>query len=472
MAEEWNLELPEDRLHELVEDKAKELLERYIDGNRAIKALSRLNENTYHLPDDKLMEWASEGFSQANTSAPIVGRIKAVPLTVMHVEEDLYSRLWNIRWNVLTHDFVVDATEITPRGERSLNFDDAVTRMMSDFKSSGMYSGVNRGDLTDYLTFIGRQNQFNPVLDLLKRGDKWDGHDRIPDLYDLLNIGGDPLSQTLVKLWLYQAIAMLYNSDTEPLRPEGVLVLLGKQNQRKSTFVEHLALNDMGLDFYGELPIKVDDRDAMRRITGHWIVEIGEIDQLRFQEVEAVRQFLTLTKDSFRAPYARSDTVSPRRTSFIATANSKDYLRDVTGNRRFWTVELDDKGIDYQSICDFDFLQLWKQIFSEVDAMSYKQRGECFRLTGFDLDALNLRNTKYRRPIDAETEVQDILALAKKKGCEFKLMTITDFKKYWNDEIGRYSGKAIGAALTAAGVEQDKTTGGARVRMLPVNPNP
>ena len=74
-------------------------------------------------------------------------------------------------------------------------------------------------------------------------------------------------------------------------------------------------------------------------IQGKWIVEISELEALNKLEVGSVKQILSQTSDRYRAAYGRIVQEHPRRCVFFGTSNNSDYLRDRTGNRRFWPVD-------------------------------------------------------------------------------------------------------------------------------------
>ena len=71
-----------------------------------------------------------------------------------------------------------------------------------------------------------------------------------------------------------------------------------------------------------------------------WIFEIGELSVMKKSEVEEVKAFLSKTEDRYRVAYDRQVSDFPRKCVFFGTTNTRDFLRDATGNRRFWPVEV------------------------------------------------------------------------------------------------------------------------------------
>jgi predicted P-loop ATPase len=89
-----------------------------------------------------------------------------------------------------------------------------------------------------------------------------------------------------------------------------------------------------------------------------WICELSELVGLRRTEIETVKSFLSKTSDDARPAYGHFRTDQSRRCIFIGTTNDSEYLRDMTGNRRFWPVKTG--TIDLIALKD-DRDQLWAE---------------------------------------------------------------------------------------------------------------
>ena len=102
---------------------------------------------------------------------------------------------------------------------------------------------------------------------------------------------------------------------------------------------------------------------AAEMLQGTWINEIGELNAMSKYEVAAVKQFLSKQSDIYRAAYGRRTESHPRRCVFFGTSNDAEFLRDYTGNRRFWPVDV---GINEPKLSVFDDLpgqvdQIWAE---------------------------------------------------------------------------------------------------------------
>ena len=111
-----------------------------------------------------------------------------------------------------------------------------------------------------------------------------------------------------------------------------------------------LTLAGAGENFSDAEIIGCDKREQREAVQGIWIYEIGELEGMSKHDVTAIKLFLSKTHDSARPAFGRSRVDRPRRCIFVGTTNDEGYLRDPTGNRRFWPVKLGKGLIDLAGI--------------------------------------------------------------------------------------------------------------------------
>ena len=377
-------------------------------------------------------------------------------LSIESLAEELEKRGYNVRFNVITAEYEVTGT--TPSG-RIMAQDDLVTRMHDDLADN--YTGCSFDVLTQYVSYLSRENRYNPVMDLLA-ATKWDGVDRLPQLFALVGVENDPLSRTLIRKWLFQTVALLFNDAADPFGADGCLVFNGEQGAGKTTLLRHLALRDAW--FAEGCSISDYDKDTSRRVITRWISELGEVESTLKSDVSKLKAFVSSAVDRYRLPYGRADIVAPRHTSLAATCNSDRYLIDPTGNRRWWSIPFTRK-IPREELLALDPMQLWSQVYALVAPLSYKDKAGCFRLTAEEQEQLAVRNGEYEKPSKGQEEVEDILARAQAEALTFKRMTVAEFKELWPVLRG-YTTQQIGVALKRCGIESIRTTK-ARLMELP-----
>jgi len=185
---------------------------------------------------------------------------------------------------------------------------------------------VSRG-----VSAVARDLRIHPVRDWLDTL-KWDGTPRI-ETWTSAYLGAEPtaFNHTIGALWLISAVARIYRPG---VKADHMLILEGPQGARKSTAIKVLAGEEW---FTDELP-ELGSKDAAIHMQGVWIVEIAELDAIGRAEVSRIKAFLTRTTDRFRPPYGRYTVEVPRQCVFAGTVNPDTYLRDETGNRRFWPL--------------------------------------------------------------------------------------------------------------------------------------
>jgi len=324
------------------------------------------------------------------------------------------------------------------------------------------YKKCTKTDITDALSVISSDARYNPVLDMLMAV-KWDGKDRLPELFNILGIKqDDKLSQILIKKWLWQCLSMCRNEISEEYDAygaDGLLCLVGTQGIGKTSFFRHLAVKQDY--FYEGKYLDFRDKDTLRRASSTWICELGEVESTLRSDIEKLKAFVTDPIDMYRLPYGRADVRLARRSSLCATCNSKEFLIDPTGNRRFWSVPV--KSVDLELLTKLDSLQLWAQVDEKT-----RHNRQGFRLTREEQAALAERNNEHEKPLKAEAEIRDILAMA---ACnetiyQYKDITVSEFRSCY-ESLGNYSVQQIGCALSKLGIytERDMTQ---RRRRLPV----
>ncbi len=192
---------------------------------------------------------------------------------------------------------------------------------------------------------------------------------------------------------------LAHNKTGKSLAAEGVLTLQDPQGIGKTLLIRRLAVHEEWLAEGVSLDMK--DKDSILRATASWIAELGELDSSLRREQTALKAFITSPSDRVRAPYAREATDRPRRTSFAATVNPENFLRDETGDRRFWVVPV--SNIDLRTLISLPkgwFIQLWAEIYA-----FWKMFPHGFRLTAEERGQLDRSNQSYREMLPGEEEI-------------------------------------------------------------------
>jgi predicted P-loop ATPase len=133
-------------------------------------------------------------------------------------------------------------------------------------------------------------------------------------------------------------------------------VVKGQQGWGKSTGVQAL----FGRQWFTDADMgSLKDKDAAMKLRGVWGVELAELESLSKPATGDLKAFMSRGTDRQRDPYGRIVQDHPRRCVFIGTVNEGGYLKDSTGARRFWPLELADR-VDVARI-EADRDQLWAE---------------------------------------------------------------------------------------------------------------
>ena len=192
------------------------------------------------------------------------------------------------------------------------------------------YGITIKSAIEDGLNIAIRSNSFHPVKQYL-RACEWDGIERLDSLYITL-FGADdtPYLRAITRKAFTAAVARIFN---EGCKFDYVTVIVGEQGIGKST-----ALSLLAGQWFSDSVTTLQGKEAIESIQGAWLIELGELAGMRRAEVDAVKHFISKREDRYRVAYGKRIEYFPRRCVFFATTNNEDFLRDVTGNRRFWVV--------------------------------------------------------------------------------------------------------------------------------------
>jgi len=188
--------------------------------------------------------------------------------------------------------------------------------------------------IIDACQFVCRQNERNPVTEWLDSL-TWDGEHRMGQLViDTLGAEDNAYNREVERIFMLGAVTRAYEPGS---KFDYMPVLVGPQGIGKSRYVALLAHVPA---WYNDNFNTIDGDAAVEKLRGLWIAEMAELlATKKAREIEAIKAFITSTKDVIRPKYARETVQRLRVCVFIGTTNNHDFLTDATGNRRFLPVE-------------------------------------------------------------------------------------------------------------------------------------
>lgn len=230
-------------------------------------------------------------------------------------------------------------------------------RAWSDNDNQGLYWYFEKtyritgnGKIDGALSLHSEQHKFNDVKKFLTSL-SWDGQPRLDTLLvDYLGAEDTPYVRAVTRKAFTAAVARAMEPGC---KYDTMLILTGPQGIGKSTL-----LDKMSKGWFNDGIRTFEGKEASELLQGVWLVEIGELDAFRKTDTARIKQFLSLRSDRFRAAYGRHVKDIPRCCVFFGTTNTCEFLRDRTGNRRFWPVDV---GVSPHS------KNIWSDLDGEID---------------------------------------------------------------------------------------------------------
>lgn len=218
-----------------------------------------------------------------------------------------------------------------------------------------VYNITHKENIRLGLTVVTKANGFHPVKKYLNTLE-WDGVERLDTLLiDCFGAEDTPYTRAITRKTLVAGIARIYDPGC---KFDHVLTLVGEERMGKSTIFDKL-----GKTWFSDSLYDIKGKEAAEQLQGVWILEMSESTAVKNADVNTVKQFLSKRTDRYRVAYGRRTEDFPRQCIIVATGNDQDFLKDATGNRRFWVVDfLGRKGSNPPWELDEDTInQLWAE---------------------------------------------------------------------------------------------------------------
>ncbi|WP_339678290.1 virulence-associated E family protein [uncultured Zhongshania sp.] len=218
-------------------------------------------------------------------------------------------------------------------------------------------------DADEQIMVVAQNNNFHPVRDYLNSL-TWDKKPRLRSwLKTYLGVESAAEDnkerdryeqyQSLVGvMWMIAAVARVMRP---PVKADCVMIIEGLQGLGKST-----ALSILGGEWFSDTHFALGEKDGYQQMQGLWICELAELDSFNKAESTRAKQFFGSSEDRYRPAYGRRTQAFARQCVFAGTTNQDAYLKDPTGNRRYWPVfctRLDAEGLAR------DRDQLWAEAY-------------------------------------------------------------------------------------------------------------
>lgn len=268
-------------------------------------------------------------------------------------------------------------------------------RVWSDHDDAGVqwyleyrFDITGKDKILSAVQLAAEQNGFNAVTQYLE-GLTWDGAARLDTLFhDYLGAVDEPYTRAVCRKSFVAAVARAMHPGC---KYDYVPVLIGRQGLGKSTL-----LAKMAKEWFSDSFSSFDGKDALEGIQGKLLIELAEMTGYTRSEENMIKQFLSRTSDFFRMPFGRRAAEFPRQCVFFGSSNDHEFLKDSTGNRRFWPVDVGKCPVQKS---------IWEDLPHEVDqiwaeAVAKFRQGEALYLDDQEVIQAALDNQSGHREVN------------------------------------------------------------------------
>ena len=207
-------------------------------------------------------------------------------------------------------------------------------------------------DQPDWIDFVASQVRVKPSGDEA-RGDK---------------AKGEELWRGCFKKWF---VAMVASWMKDEVVNHTVLVLVGRQGIFKTTWLDNLIPPKLRA-YSSKLPLSGQiSKDDRLRLCENGMLNIDELDAMCGREMNIVKSLLTSTDVNERAAYGRLKERRVRLASFCASTNKREFLTDITGNRRWLPFEVESIQNPFHTIIPYERMYAQAKALVEEGIFSY-----------------------------------------------------------------------------------------------------
>lgn len=281
---------------------------------------------------------------------------------------------------------------------------------------------VSVENINHVCNIIEYNNRYHPIREHLSQLE-WDGIPRVNTVFsDFLGAKNDIYTQKVASITFIGAVARIFQPG---IKYDTCTVFVGRQGLGKSKFISKLAINQ---DWFTDGVTTFDGKEFYESIQGKWLVELGEGTAFQKSIKERSKQAIASQQDSYRKPYARNPITLKRQCIFFGTTNNYDFLKDETGDRRYYPIDVDrrnaTKNMDTELTPKY-VNQLWAEALER-----YKQGEEIYITDGNILTVAEQEQRNHFDENPLQSDIYNFLDILLPPPQEWYRMTLEQRKQY------------------------------------------
>jgi len=315
-----------------------------------------------------------------------LGTVNPIERSLMHQQllEEFLRRRYMFRKNRVTGDL-----EFQEKYRYVLSWEPLTEEAQNDINNAAIQEGIKVWPKDLERILVSRfTNQYDPVREWLDALPRWDGRDRLGEMADRVRTLTPDWRENF-KIWMRSMVSQWRAGRDALYGAQMVLMLVGGQGTRKSTFMRMLLPKEL-MPFYIDRIDFTNKKEALRAMSRFLLINIDEYDQISKSQTAFLKHLIQRTDVKERKLYSTTFEQSQRYAAFCATTNSLVPLKDESGSRRYMVVEVSDViDTDTQGDKAIDYPQLYAQIVYEIE------NGEEYAFTGEREQQIVARNSEY-----------------------------------------------------------------------------
>lgn len=208
-------------------------------------------------------------------------------------------------------------------------FDDTAEAIIRE-RIETMHGIYSTAKLCDAIESVANKNRFHPIKRYLD-GLEWDMTPRIDGfLQKYMGASNTVFVKEAFRKMLVAAVARIYEPGT---KFDTALIMVSHQGAGKSTLIQRLAKG-----WFNDSLTSMEGTKAYESIQNAWLVELAELSAVKKSDLEVMKNFISKREDTYRAAYAKRIKTHRRQCVFFGSTNEEEFLKDQTGNRRFFPI--------------------------------------------------------------------------------------------------------------------------------------
>lgn len=293
---------------------------------------------------------------------------------------ELFKKRFDIRNNIVTNCFeVLDKKDKNPKWKM---YEEIICNTIQTYITDQL--PIARRINVEKIMQTTAVNEYDPFIEKLNSLPEWDKKDHIGELASTIKTTNEDLWAKDLKKFMVAIVSSLL---IEKAVNHYCLVITGKEGIGKTTWIKNLVPPEWQ-EHFTDSPLDLKHKDTNFKLSQNVLISIEELSRYTTNDINLIKELLTRASIQERVHFGKNQKKFPRRASFIATLNDKQFLSGEEGERRFWTHEA--LEIDYSKQINLD------QVYAQ--ALALQKEGFVYWETREEIARRKEENSKFVQP--------------------------------------------------------------------------